>query len=336
MKQKLPIAKYLFFLFTLLLFSCGIPYSDWSGLLSGRYPVKGKGPTLSTQLGYSEDDIIVIVHADDIGIHKDQTDGALDSMKMGMVKTGSVMVPCPDFERVASIWKDNPELDLGLHLTLTSGHRENYRWKPLLHKSKIPSLYDTNGYTWLNTKELVKHWNIHEALMELEAQIIKALQAGLKPTHIDNHQAAYNLHPDLAKEVMKLSRKYNLPMIPHPYHMEEMRKKGYVFPDTYWMFLLISGEKNNPAYRKKVYDRWLRNLKPGVHQMIVHPSFMSDEYEQYVWPPHVLTGDHAYWTSAETKALAEELGIVFIGLRELQKLQAKNWNLSTDGVVWKE
>ena len=68
--------------------------------------------------------------------------------------------------------------------------------------------------------------------------------------------------------------------------------------------------------------------------MIVHPSFMSDEYRQYVWLPHVLTGDHAYWTSTETKALAEELGIIFVGLRELQKLQAKKWNLSTDGAVW--
>ena len=117
MKKKLSVAKYLIVLFILPLFSCGTPYSKWSGLLSGDYPKEEKGPTLATQLGYSNNDIIVIVHADDIGIHKDQTDGALDSMKRGMVKTGSVMVPCPDFERVASIWKDNPDLDLGLHLT---------------------------------------------------------------------------------------------------------------------------------------------------------------------------------------------------------------------------
>ena len=31
---------------------------------------------------------------------------------------------------------------------------------------------------------------------------------------------------------------------------------------------------------------------------------MSEEYEQYVWHPYVLTGDHAYWSSSETKALA--------------------------------
>jgi hypothetical protein len=154
------------------------------------------------------------------------------------------------------------------------------------------------------------------------------------PTHIDTHQGTYNWHPDLAKGVMRLSLKYNLPMIPHPAHVKAMRKKGYVFPDTYWMFLLIAGEKYMPEYRKKVYDNWLRNLKPGVHQLIIHPSFMSEEYKQFVWRPYVLTGDRDYWTSSETKDLAGELGIIFIGFKELQRLQAKNWNLNTDGVIW--
>jgi len=336
MNKKQVSANYLLVLFFLTLLSCGQPYSQWSGLLSGRYPKSENGQTLATQLGYSNDDVIVIVHADDIGIHKDQTDGALDSMKMGMVKTGSVMVPCPDFERVVSIWMDNEELDLGLHLTLTSGHRKSYRWKPLLPESKVPSLYDPDGYIWRSPEEFGEHLNISEALMEIEAQIIKAFQAGLKPTHIDTHQGTYNWNPKLSEGVMKLSKRYNLPMIPHPAQMVKMRKAGYVFPDTYWMFLLISAEKYHPAYRKKVYDEWLRNLKPGVHQLIVHPSLMSEEYAQHVWRPYVLTGDHAYWSSMETKALAKELGIIFIGFRELQKLQAKNWNLSTDSAVWED
>lgn len=304
--------------------------------MMGAYPKEEKGPTLAEQLGYSKKDIIVIVHADDIGIHKDQTDGSLDSMTNGMIRTGSVMVPCPDFERVESIWKENSELDLGLHLTLTSGHRESYRWKPLLPESKVPSLYDTDGYVWRTPEEFGKHLNITQAVMEIEAQIKRVLRAGLKPTHIDTHQGTYNWHPDLAKEVMKLSRKYNLPMLPHPAYIEEMRDKGYVCPDIVWMYLLISGEKYFPAYRKKVYDQWLQNLKPGVHQLIVHPSLMSEEYAQHVWHPYVLTGDYAYWSSRETKALVEELGIIFIGFRELQTLQAKNWNLSTDSVIWED
>jgi hypothetical protein len=162
-----------------------IPFSQWSGLLLGAYPSGNENKTLAEQLGYSRDDIVLIVHADDLAIHKDQTDGALDAMKEGMVKTGSVMVPCPDFERMASIWKDTPELDLGLHLTLTTGHKAGYRWKPLLPISKVPSLYNPDGYMWQGLKEFGENVSIREALMEIEAQIIKALEKGLKPTHID-------------------------------------------------------------------------------------------------------------------------------------------------------
>ena len=313
-----------------------IPFSQWSGLLLGAYPTANEDKTLAEQLGYTRDDIILIVHADDLAIHKDQTDGALHAMEKGMVKTGSVMVPCPDFERMASIWNDNPNLDLGLHLTLTTGHKASYRWKPLMPFNKVPSLYNSDGYMWRGLQEFGENVSIKEALMEIEAQIIRAFEKGLRPTHIDTHMGTYNMHPELAKGVMKLSRKYNLPMMPSLYYREEMRKEGYVFPDTVWMYLLILGEKYFPWHRKKVYDDWLRELKPGVHELIIHPSFMSEEYEQYVWRPYILTGDHAYWSSPETKALADELGIIFIGYRELQKLQAKNWGLKSDGVNFRK
>ena len=332
LKKILWISLIIFSALILFIAVWPIPFSQWSGLVLGAYPTGNEDKTLAEQLGYSKDDIILIVHADDLAIHEDQTDGSLDAMKKGMVKTGSVMVPSPDFERMASIWKDNLDLDLGLHLTLTTGHKESYRWKPLLPRSKVPSLYNSDGFMWRGLQEFGENVNISEALMEIEAQIIKALEEGLRPTHIDTHMGTYNMHPDLAKGVMKLSRKYNLPMMPSPYHIEEMRKEGYVFPDTVWMYLLIFGEKYFPWHRKKVYDDWLRNLKPGVHQLIIHPSFMSKEYEQIVWRPYILSGDHAYWSSSETKDLADELGITFIGYKELQRLQARNWGLKTDEV----
>jgi hypothetical protein len=37
--------------------------------------------------------------------------------------------------------------------------------------------------------------------MELEAQILKVLKAGLKPTHIDGHYGNYYMNSDLADEL---------------------------------------------------------------------------------------------------------------------------------------
>jgi hypothetical protein len=139
---------------------------------------------------------------------------------------------------------------------------------------------------------------------------------------------------DLAEGVIKLSRKYNLPMKPHHEHREEMRELEYVFPDTLWMFLILYGERRHPEIRKKVYDNWLRNLKSGTHELLIHPSLMGEEWANILGHPdsYIRFGDYEYWTSPETKALADELGIIFIGYRELQKLQAKNWGLEVDSV----
>ena len=327
------------FLFvTLSACSLELRYGPYSGHQMGNVPSSESGPTLAEQLGFTKDSIIVIVHADDVGMHIDQTDGAFEAMKYGMVKTGSIMVPCPDFDRTAMMWEKNPNLDLGIHLTLNSDWGEKYGWGGVLPKSKVPSLYNSKGIMWRRPHKLMANMNVEEALMELEAQILKVLKAGLKPTHIDGHYGNYYMNSDLAEGVRNFSKKYNLPMKPHYELREEMRGQGYVFPDTLWMFLILYGEGSQLEIRKKVYDNWFRKLKPGVHELLIHPSLMGEEWANILGRPnsYLRLGDYKYWTSPETMDLANELGIIFIGYRELQKLQAKNWGLETDSVHLEE
>lgn len=307
-------------------------YGLYSGLLMGeKTAISRIGPTLAEQLGYSKDSILLIVHADDIGMHVDQTNGTFNAMKLGMVKTGSVMVPCPDFDRVAEIWKNDPNLDLGIHLTLNSDWGKKYGWGGILPKTQVPSLYNAENIQWRTPRELMAHMHVDEAILELEAQIVKVLEAGFKPTHIDAHYGNYYDSAELAKEVVRLSRRYNLPMKPHRRHRDKMRRLGFVFPDSMWMFFKLYGEKYNPSIRKKVYDNWLRELQPGVHEVVIHPSYMRREWSEIIgdFNSYFRLGDYKYWSDPETKALAEKLGIIFIGYRELQKLQAKKLGIKT-------
>ena len=333
-RSKFMAVSLIFTSLLLVAYGCSIKsrYGLYSGLLMGEKTATSKiGPTLAEQLGYSKDTILLIVHADDIGMHVDQTDGTFNAMKLGMVKTGSVMVPCPDFDRVAKIWMNNPNLDLGIHLTLNSDWGGKYGWGGILPKTQVPSLYNAEGYLWRTPRELKAHMNVDEAILELEAQIVKVLEAGLKPTHIDAHYGNYYDSADLAKKVMKLSRRYNLPMKPHRLHREKMRRLGFVFPDSMWMFFKLYGEKYNPDIRKKVYDNWLKELQPGVHELVIHPSYMSSEWSGIIgdFNSYLRLGDYQYWSDPETKALAEKLGIIFIGYRELQLLQAKKMGIKT-------
>jgi len=300
------------------------PLNRQFGRLAGGVPDPSQGPTLAQQLGYGIDDILVVVHADDVGYHLDQTDGVLSAMEIGMCKTGSVMVPCPDFERVVSIWQKRPELDLGIHLTLNSEWGTQYGWSPILPESQVPSLYNPDGLMWGTEWELKEHVNVDEALMEIEAQILKVLEAGLTPTHVDEHMGCYWWNFDLTNGVMQLARKYNLCML--PVDISKMRTMGYVFPDSFWQFASnMIGEEKGSTIRKKVYDDWLQNLGPGVHQVMTHIANVTEDYASKVHGAHFRHGDYVYWTSPETKALAEALGITFIGYRELRQLQAANW-----------
>jgi hypothetical protein len=133
----------------------------------------------------------------------------------------------------------------------------------------------------------------------------------------------YWQHPELKQGAMQLSKKNSLPI--NPIDIPDMRQQGYVCADAVWMFTFnILLDMVNPSVRMKVYDNWMRRLKPGVHLLLTHISRMSDDYRSKIPVPFFREGDYAYWTSKTTQTLANELGIKFIGYRELQQLQAKN------------
>jgi predicted glycoside hydrolase/deacetylase ChbG (UPF0249 family) len=301
------------------------PYTSAFGRLNGGAPVPYDDRTLAEELGYSDQDVLVIVHADDVGSHPDQLDGTLEAMEVGMCKTGSVMVPCPDFERVLSIWRQRPDLDLGIHLTLTSEYGTSYGWSPVLPRSEVPSLYTPEGLMWPTIEALLAHMEVGEALREFEAQVLKVLEAGVAPTHIDEHMGCYWAHPDLAEGAMALAREHNLPMA--PVDMDRMRALGYVFPDSAWMFVNnVLGDQHHPEIRHRVYVDWLRGLGPGVHQLMAHIARVSDDYASRIDGAFFRAGDFACWTSSEMLALARELGIIFVGYREIQQLQVRRWS----------
>jgi predicted glycoside hydrolase/deacetylase ChbG (UPF0249 family) len=309
------------------------PYTHAFGLMGGgeppaaSAPETGATPTLAERLGYTRQDILVLVHADDVAAHPDQTDGTLEAMAVGMCKTGSVMVPCPDFERLLAIWQQRPDLDLGIHLTLNSEWGPGYGWPGVLPQSQVPSLYGPDGLLWPTLEALKEHMVVREALCEMEAQIERVLEADVAPTHVDDHMGCYWQHPDLAEGVSALALAHNLPMSPGD-DQERMRAQGYVFPDASWLFTYnLIGDDVDPSIRFKVYDDWLRGLEPGVHRVLTHIARMSDGYRSKIFGAWFRQGDYDYWTRPETRALADELGITFIGYRELQRVQGENWGL---------
>lgn len=288
--------------------------------------------TLSQLLGYSEKDILVIVNIDDVGLHEDESSASFKALKFGIAKTGSIMVPCKNFIGVMEFWKRNPEIDLGIHLTLTCEWGEKYPWAPVLSKADVPSLYNPEGIMWPDMPELLHHAKQIEIKKELEAQINKIFDFGLKPTHLDDHMDLHN-NEYFFPMLMELSRKYNLPMrvwkrkrYKYPFlknNLISLRKKGFVFPDSQKGIYYMGSNDKSYNFRKAIYYEYLRSLKPGVHTIKIHVASQSKELQDILGSEDLSIRkiDYDVWTSDDTKKLADELGIVFIGYKPLKRLQ---------------
>ena len=144
---------------------------------------------LAIALGYSADARVLIPHIDDVGVCHGANRAFAELAGQGFVTTASVMVPCPWFAETADLMREQPGLDLGVHLTLTSESRA-CRWRPISTSSKQSGLIDDAGFMWPDVPSVRRHAERRAVEIELRAQIEAALAAGIDITHLDTHMGA--------------------------------------------------------------------------------------------------------------------------------------------------
>ena len=153
----------------------------------------------------------VIPHIDDIGVTLGSVTAMDELAGAGFVTSGSIMVPCPWFPATVELANRRPDLDLGLHLTLTS-ESVRMRWRPMSTTSKASGLIDHDGYMWPTVPELRARARPAAVEEELETQISAALEAGIDVTHLDHHMGAA-LAPELAEVTLTVARRRRLPVL---------------------------------------------------------------------------------------------------------------------------
>src|SRR6185503_14464324 len=88
------------------------------------------------------DEIRVVFKADDMGAAHAINSGTIEVYKNGVITSTDVIVPGPWFLEAAKLLKQNPGLDVGVHLCLTS-EWEDVKWRPL---TAGRSFADKDGY----------------------------------------------------------------------------------------------------------------------------------------------------------------------------------------------
>ena len=109
-------------------------------LLASTLPAQTR--SIAERLGYPAGSKLLILHADDLGVAHSEDTASFDALNRGAVSSASVMIPTPWVSEVAAYFKAHPNVDIGLHLTLTS-EWETYRWGSVEARDKVPSLLDS-------------------------------------------------------------------------------------------------------------------------------------------------------------------------------------------------
>ena len=234
---------------------------------------------LSELLGYKKNDKLLIIHADDLGLSNSVNKASFEALNNKHVNSASVMIPAPKVKEVAEYFKENPNIDLGLHLTFTSEWK-GYKWHGISQNGYIPSLINNNGNFYEKKKEVVKNSNPKDIRKELQAQIDYAMSIGIKPTHLDSHEGVLFFSPEFFKIYLDISEKNRLPVFvpkllaPH-FNNDFPQPKNLVVVKMHMADKKISFE-NWAEY----YESILENLDPGLNEMIVHLGLDNNEMKE--------------------------------------------------------
>ena len=281
--------------------------------------------TVAEQLGYPADAKLLIVHADDLAVAHSVDSASFDALDKNGVTSASVMVPCPWLNEVAAYAKEHPDADLGLHLTLTS-EWTIYRWGPVESKDKVASLLDSSGYLWPETAPAAQHIKPDEAEREIRAQVERAVAVGIHPTHLDSHMGVLFAKPELFAVYVKIAHEHHLPFLAPRIPGAPLKFSSQLSDkDPVVDSVVMATPTVHADQWKEFYGNAIKNLKPGLSEMIVHLGH-DDAELQAVTLDHPDYGsawrqrDYNFVMSAEFKKMLEENHIVLVKWKDLQKL----------------
>jgi chitin disaccharide deacetylase len=260
----------------------------------------------------------LIIHHDDLGGSHGANRAFVELWDLGLATCGSVMVPCPWFPEIARIARERPELDLGVHLTLTS-EWDDIRWRPLTGVGGN-GLCDADGFFWKRVKD-ARRADPKAVEAELRAQIETALAAGIDVTHLDSHMGTVWM-PEFLDIFIRLGREYRVPIgltrdlvrmgaeaIGVAAAYDELLPAGH--PD---LVSYVTTPFDQPVATEERYREMFNALLPGLNFGAFHFTAPGD-MEFFAPDIKLRTTEYDLFRSGTAKRLLDEAGIALAGMR---------------------
>ena len=257
----------------------------------------------------------LVVRGDDMGYSHSGNEALIKCYKEGIETSIEIIVASPWFPEAVKLLQQNPGVDVGVHLALTS-EWENIKWRPL---SDCASLKDSSGYFFPMVfpnknypgKSIKENpWKIEDIEKEFRAQIETALKKIPRISHLSSHMGCTTLSDEVKALTKKLALEYKIPVDPEADH------QGMVSYD---------GPHKTGAEKIQSFINMLNKLEAGkTYIFIDHPGLDNEElsaiyhigYENVAEDRQGVTD---LFTSEKVKALIKQKNIQLIGYKDLAK-----------------
>jgi hopanoid biosynthesis associated protein HpnK len=239
----------------------------------------------------------VIINGDDFGISPEVNAGILRAHREGVLRSASLMVTGAARDAAVGAAKENPALDVGLHLVVCKGNAA-------LAADRLGGVVDAQGRFGDNPVLAGLRYFFNRAIRdrlrdECRAQIELHLKLVGRLNHIDGHLNLH-AHPVLAEILVELASEYRVPCLRLPRepvfttlglardHMARKLVESVIFrslsarmrrqmaarglKSTDWLFGLHQSGHLSESYVIGLIDR----LRDGVTEIYFHPALDLD------------------------------------------------------------
>lgn len=229
-----------------------------------------------------------IFNADDFGFSEKINNGIAHGFSHGVLTDSSLVMTLPATQHALNLIKTKG-LNAGVHLTLTVG-------KPLSEENTNSVIHQGKfyGIGRLLLRIALRQTKREDIQNELRKQIVRFLDSGVTPTHLDTHQYIHML-PTVFAVIAALAAEYRIKALriaserfPMRFGyqalqgvvvsgLSKMTRKGLAqygltATDHFFGIARINAKQTLPSFLHIV-----KNIKPGTSEIMCHPGYDDPE-----------------------------------------------------------
>jgi len=224
--------------------------------------------------GVSDRSIELVVRADDSGKTGDINEAVKQAYLQGIVTSTSVMPAGLYFDEAVALYRDLPDLGLGVHIALIC----DYPVRPVALVHRVSTLIGSDGFLYRTLEDLLAgEPDPGELELEFRSQIAKARGTGLDFVYVDGHMAALEI-PGVRRVAELVCAEEQLLflqgglVVPVPLSLETWSCVHHDDGQVVWVC--------GPAVtveQEASFHEGLRSLGPGRWWLQVHPGYREPQ-----------------------------------------------------------